>query len=34
MYKDKMLKLHFYLLQFLLKIQSCEKIVEDKNSGE
>ena len=29
-----MLKLDFYFLQFLLKIQSCEKSVKDLNSGE
>ena len=29
-----MLDLYFYFLQFLLKIQSCEKSVKDKSSGE
>ena len=29
-----MLKLYFYFLQFLVKIQICEKSVEDKSSGE
>ena len=29
-----MLKLYFYFLQFLLKIQSFEENVEDENSGE
>ena len=29
-----MLKLDFYFLQFLLKIQSCEESVKDENSGE
>ena len=29
-----MLNLYFYFLQFFLKIQSCEKSVKDKSSGE
>ena len=29
-----MLKLYFYFLQFLLKIQICEESVKDENSGE
>ena len=29
-----MLNLYFYILQFLLKIQSCEESVTDENSGE
>ena len=29
-----MLKLDFYFLQFLLKIQRCEKSVKDKSSEE
>ena len=29
-----MLNLFFYFLKFPLKIQSCEKSVEDKSSGE
>ena len=29
-----MLKLYFYLLQFLQKIQSCEENVKDKSSEE
>ena len=28
--QNRMLKLYFSFLQFLLKIQSCEKSVEDK----
>ena len=34
MYYNRMLKLYFYFLQFLLKIQSCEKSVKDKSFGE
>ena len=29
-----MLKLYFYFLQFLQKIQSCEESVDDKSTGE
>ena len=29
-----MLKLNFYFLQFLLKVQSCEESAKDKSSGE
>ena len=29
-----MWNLYFYFLQFFLKIQSCEKNVDDKNSEE
>ena len=29
-----MLNLYFYFMKFLLKIQSCEKSVKDKNSGD
>ena len=34
MYQKRMLKLYFYFLQFLQKIRSCEKSVEDKSAGE
>ena len=29
-----MLKLYFYFLQFLLKIQNCEESVKDESSGQ
>ena len=32
--KKRMFKPSFYILQFLLKIRSCEKSVKDKSSGE
>ena len=34
MYQNRMLNLYFYFLQFLPKIQSCEKSVKYKSSEE